>query len=424
MTIKLMFADNGTILGCQIVGIKGVDKRIDLISMAMRTGLKAQDLTGVEAAYAPPYSSAKDPVNFIGFIVEDILNGLTAPVQADAMPENAVVVDVREPGEQELGAIPGAIFIRLADLRKNLDKLDKNRPIVCCCAVGLRGYIAELILRQNGFDAHNLSGGYRTWKMFYPDDLPAPTPKSAPAVAVASKGTLDVRSLPCPGPVMKLRGTMENSQPGDAYHVLAALTFEGDLKKWVAANNHTLGNFQRLDDHLEADVIKGMPKQQAVSDVNAQKQLSIVLFSNDFDKAMAALILANGFAATGTKVNLFFTFWGLSVLRKNPAIPVKKNLISKMFGWMLPSGAKKLALSKMNMMGMGTAMMKSVMKQKNVQTLPELLDGAHKAGVRFIACEMAMDVMGMKVEELDYVDEVAGVATFAALGSEGGVLFI
>ena len=144
----------------------------------------------------------------------------------------------------------------------------------------------------------------------------------------------------------------------------------------------------------------------------------MVVFSNDFDRAMAAMILANGFAAAGTKVNLFFTFWGLSVLRKNPAPPVKKNLISRMFGWMLPKGAERLALSKMNMMGMGSAMMKSVMKRKGVLTLPELIRSAREAGVRFIACDMAMDVMGITRDELIEVDEVAGVATFAALAEE------
>ena len=151
----------------------------------------------------------------------------------------------------------------------------------------------------------------------------------------------------------------------------------------------------------------------------------MVVFSNDFDKAMAALILANGFAAAGMKVSIFFTFWGLTVLRKNPAPKVRKDLVSRMFGWMLPTGARKLALSKMDMMGMGTAMMKQVMKKQKVMSLPELIESARAAGVRFIACEMAMDVMGLRREELIEIDEVAGVASFAALARESGTtLFI
>jgi peroxiredoxin family protein len=137
------------------------------------------------------------------------------------------------------------------------------------------------------------------------------------------------------------------------------------------------------------------------------------------------MVLANGLAASGAKVSIFFTFWGLSVLRKNPAPPVKKNFISRMFGFLLPRGASKLTLSKMNMLGMGSVIMKRVMKQKSVLTLPELMASAKEAGVKFIACDMAMDVMGITREELLEVDEVAGAATFAALAkNSNNTLFI
>ena len=149
------------------------------------------------------------------------------------------------------------------------------------------------------------------------------------------------------------------------------------------------------------------------------------MFSNDFDRAMAAFILANGLSAAGMKVSMFFTFWGLSVPRKNPAPAMKKKIVSRMFGFMLPKGPEKLALSKLNMMGMGSAMMKSVMDRKHVLSLPELIRSAREAGVRFVACDMAMDVMGITREELNDVDEVAGVATFAELvKSSGTTLFI
>ena len=130
-------------------------------------------------------------------------------------------------------------------------------------------------------------------------------------------------------------------------------------------------------------------------------------------------------AASGATVGIFFTFWGLSALRKDPAPAVKKNLLSRMFGMMLPKGAKKLALSKMHMAGMGTAMMKHVMADQNVPTLPELLKQARELGVKFIACDMAMGVMGVTREELIDVDEVAGVASFVALAKQSNnTLFI
>ena len=155
------------------------------------------------------------------------------------------------------------------------------------------------------------------------------------------------------------------------------------------------------------------------------KKTTIVLFSNDLDKAMAGFILATGFASLGHEVSVFFTFWGLNILRKNPGPKVKKDILSKMFGMMMPKGAKKLALSKMHMAGMGTAMMKYVMNSKNVDSLPTLIKQAQEMGVQFIACEMAMDVMGISQEEmLDGVD-TAGVANFAALAEQSGTtLFI
>jgi peroxiredoxin family protein len=159
--------------------------------------------------------------------------------------------------------------------------------------------------------------------------------------------------------------------------------------------------------------------------VSGQHSAAIVLFSNDLDKAMAALIIACGMAAAGAKVGIFFTFWGLSVLRRNPAPTVRKSFLGRMFGMMLPKGANKLVLSKMNMGGMGTAMMKHVMAQQNVTTLPELLRQARELGVRFVACEMAMDVMGVTREELVEVDEVAGVASFVAMAKHSNnTLFI
>ncbi len=139
---------------------------------------------------------------------------------------------------------------------------------------------------------------------------------------------------------------------------------------------------------------------------------SMVVFSGDLDKALAAFIIANGAAAMGRKVTMFFTFWGLNVLRKDEKINVKKNFMEKMFGAMMPRGSKKLKLSKMNMGGMGSAMMKKIMKDKNVDSLEAVIKQAQNNGVRMVACTMSMDVMGIKEEELLDGIEYAGVATF------------
>ena len=164
MDIKLIFSDDGEIYGAQIIGQKGVDKRIDSIAQAMFNGLKADELGQLELSYAPPFSSAKDPVNYLGFVASNVLSGKSTPVYADDIPSGAVILDVREPSEVAAGKIPNSINIPLGQLRKRLSELDKSKLIVASCRVGLRGYLAERILKQNGFNAANLSGGYLTWK--------------------------------------------------------------------------------------------------------------------------------------------------------------------------------------------------------------------------------------------------------------------
>ena len=139
---------------------------------------------------------------------------------------------------------------------------------------------------------------------------------------------------------------------------------------------------------------------------------NFVVFSGDLDKTIAAFIMANGAAAMGREVTMFFTFWGLNALRKANAVKPKKSLIEKMFGMMMPEGSSKLKLSKMNMGGMGTAMMKKVMKDKNVDSLETLMKSAMDNGVKLVACTMSMDVMGIRKEELIDGVELAGVASY------------
>ena len=152
---------------------------------------------------------------------------------------------------------------------------------------------------------------------------------------------------------------------------------------------------------------------------STQDELTILMFSGDFDKAMGAFIIANGASAMDVKVTMFFAFWGINVLRRDQPPPVKKDFMSRMFGWMMPRGARRLALSKMHMMGMGTKMMKGVMASKKVLTLPQLIEyAAIDENINLVACEMSMDVMGIHKEELIDGVELAGVGTF--VGSATG----
>jgi peroxiredoxin family protein len=152
---------------------------------------------------------------------------------------------------------------------------------------------------------------------------------------------------------------------------------------------------------------------------------TIIVFSGDLDKAMAAFIIANGAAAMGNEVTMFFTFWGLNILRKAKGAKVKKTFLEKLFGWMMPRGPEKLGLSKMNFCGLGPRMMKLMMRQKNVNTLPELIEQAQALGVKIIACSMSMDIMGIHPEELIDGIEYAGVASYLGEADEANVnLFI
>jgi len=170
MTIKTIFEkDTGKILGAQIVGFGGVDKRCDVLATAIRAGMTGFDLAELELCYAPPFSSAKDPVNMVGFVIENTLRGLVKNFHwhdVEKLPRDGsvTILDVREPSEVLRGKIEGSINIPLDDLRDNLEKLDKTKPVYVYCFSGLRSYIACRMLTGRGFDAYNLSGGYRLYK--------------------------------------------------------------------------------------------------------------------------------------------------------------------------------------------------------------------------------------------------------------------
>ncbi|AST93196.1 DsrE/DsrF/DrsH-like family protein [Sutcliffiella cohnii] len=156
-----------------------------------------------------------------------------------------------------------------------------------------------------------------------------------------------------------------------------------------------------------------------------RKKTTIILFSGDYDKALAAYIIANGAAAYDHEVTIFHTFWGLNVLRKEELVPVSKNFIEKMFAKMMPRGANRLALSKMNMAGIGPQMIKGIMKKHNVQSLPSLIEMAREQDVKIVACQMSVDLLGLKEEEMLEGIEYAGVGAYLADASEGNVnLFI
>ena len=439
MVIKLLFSMDGRkIYGAQIVGREGVDKRIDTIATVLRLGGSVNDLESLELSYAPPYSSAKDPVNMAGFTAANVLAGIVRFSDWDVIEKNqgALLLDIREEAEVTAFEIPGAVNIPLGQLRSRLNELDKNQEIITFCAVGVRSYNAARILMNNDFtNVKVYPGGTKFYRSTHPEEMPEVTviPSSAPAEkkeVIMKTVSVNCSGLQCPGPIMKVFETIKEMQDGEMLEVTASDPgFQADIVSWCRRTGNTLVSNEKRGSEYVAVVQKGMgsvpvqPRETKVVDTPEGK--TIIVFSGDLDKVLASFIIANGAAAMGRKVTMFFTFWGLTALRKPEKQPVKKTFIENMFGSMLPRGTGRLHLSRMNMGGMGTAMMKKIMNDKNVDSLETLMKKAMDSGIKIIACTMSMDVMGIKQEELIDGVELGGVGTYLGDAEESNVnLFI
>ena len=444
MAVKVTFSPkDGRLYGAQIVGCDGVDKRIDEFALVIKQGGTVADLTRLEHAYAPPFSSAKDPVAIAGYVAGNILSGKMTPLYwrelKDADLSQVTLVDVRTPDEFELGAIPGAVNLPLDELREHLDEIPRDKPVWVYCGVGLRGYLASNILKDNGFkEVRNLIGGLKTYKaaitsVRLPDvDSAAPkrpvecacAPSDEPVAKVIKVNACGVQ---CPGPILKLKKGMETLQPGECLEVSATdAGFPRDAEAWCRTTGHRFLSKAEENGVYRVRIAKEEASAPSVQpQAGGGKGKTFILFSDDLDKALATFVLANGAAATGEKVTIFFTFWGLNAIKKERKPAVQKDFFGKMFGLMLPSDSRKLKLSKLNMLGIGGKLMRHLMKQKGVDSLESLRQQALDNGVEFIACQMSMDVMGVKREEL--LDEVSigGVATYMNRADEANVnLFI
>ncbi len=440
MTIKLIFNDEGKVLGAQVLGYEGVDKRVDVIASVIGMNGTVTDLTELELAYAPPYSSAKDPVNMAGYIAENILKGMVTLIRVDELAqldkENTVILDISTPTEYDTGHIEGAISIPLEELRNRLGELDKEKEIIVYCHVGQRGYIANRILRQNGFKVRSINGGYKSFiqQNFKPGQSDFSISKDTEFVMEMVDKELDAKGLCCPGPLLRVKASMDNMEQGETLKVTATdLGFYEDIIAWSKRTNNELLNVNREGTSIVAYLRKGIQvaktsvavTNSAFGAATANDNKTIIVFSGDLDKAIASFIIANGAAAMGKKVTMFFTFWGLNILRKPEGASVSKGFMDKMFGFMMPRGSQKLGLSKMNMMGMGAKMIRSVMKNKNINSLEELIKTAIDNDIEIVACQMSMDVMGLHKEELIDGIKVAGVGYYLGEAEDSNVnLFI
>lgn len=448
LTLKMLFDKEGKIFGGQIVGQDGVDKRIDTLAATMKLNGTIYDLAELELAYAPPFSSAKDPVNMLGFVAENILRGFISFIEWDEVDalladagkkDDYILLDVTEEMERMVFSIPNSYHIPLGQLRKRLGELDREKLIIPYCTIGVRSYNAARLLSQNGFEKVTmLSGGTSFYKSMHED---AKKITSISGIVKEEKKeisevlsdqeikVLDCCGLQCPGPIMKVHEAICAMKEGEVLKVSATdMGFAADIDSWCRRTGNTLIKTERQNKENLVYIKKGKESctlETETRTVDTPQGKTIIVFSGDLDKVLASFIIANGAAAMGRPVTMFFTFWGLNALRKTESPAVKKSFIEKMFGIMMPKGSKKLKLSKMNMAGMGTAMMKKVMHEKNVDSLEQLMRHAMDSGIKLVACTMSMDIMGITKEELLDGVELAGVASYLGDAEESNVnLFI
>ncbi len=435
LTIKLIYDLEGKVLGAQALGYEGVDKFIDVIATAIKFGATVEDLQELELAYAPPFLSAKSPANMAGFVAQNELTSFVENFRAEELTNfdssKNILLDIRDSLELETGYIQNSINIPLDELRKRLSELDKSKEIWVYCAVGLRGYIAARILMQHGFKVKNLLGGYKIYDMgkYKAKEIEQNIVKECPScsiddIAFENIVEVDACGICCPGPLMKAKQTMDTLNFGDIMKIKASDPgFFEDVKAFAKRTNNELLEVKKDKGIVSASIRKGI--SSPLEPISQKDGKTLVVFSGDLDKAIASFIIANGAAAMGKKVTMFFTFWGLNILRKEEAVKVNKTLIEKGFGWMMPKGSKKLQLSKMNMGGLGAKMIRMVMKDKNVESLESLIEAAKKNGVNLVACTMSMDVMGIKEEELISGVNFGGVGYYLGEAEDANVnLFI
>lgn len=437
LTLKLTFApDTGRIYGAQCVGVDGVDKRIDEIAMLIKRGGTVRDLVRTEQAYAPPFSSAKDPVAIAGYVACNTLDGVMPVVTwrelAAADRSEVCLVDVRTPEEYALGTIDGAVNIPLDDLRGRLGEIDRDSDVIVFCAVGLRGYLAQRILLGRGYRrVRNLAGGYKTYSLATQKVEPV---EGQPCGQAEDSGAesgdmlrLDACGLQCPGPIMQVKNAVDGMKDGQRIEVRATDPgFARDAESWCRSTGNKFVSKTSEGGYHTVVIEKREACGSAVTPAAGEsRDKTFIMFSDSLDRAIATFVLANGAAATGGKVTIFFTFWGLNVIKKRRKPHVEKDIFGRMFAWMLPSDSTCLHLSKMSMLGLGDRLMRHIMRRKNISQLEELMREAVYNGVELIACQMTMDMMGISRDELIDGVTVGGVATYMERAGNSGVnLFI
>ena len=395
ISIKALYnKENKQILGAQAVGISGVDKFIDVMATSIKFKATIDDLAELELAYAPPFLSAKSPANMVGFIGQNIEDDLLEQVFMEDLKKydekKTIILDIREELELIGGKFDNSINIPLSELRKRYTELPKNKEIWTYCAVGLRGYIATRCLSQKGYRVKNLAGGIKSEeKVIVNTQKESSLTKEGNSNIEKEEDYLDLSGLSCPGPLVKIKEKIDKLGEDEKLKVkVSDPGFYNDIQAWSKVTKNSLLSLDKKDGLTYATLQKGqtskvIEKNQENVIIEDNSNMTMVVFSGNLDKAIAAFIIANGALTMGKKVTMFFTFWSLSILKKKNL--AKKSFIEKMFAMMLPKNSQDLPVSKMNFFGIGAKMIRSVMKKKNIMSLEELIKKAIDSGVNITA---------------------------------------
>ena len=334
------------------------------------------------------------------------------------------LIDLREPDEVLVNGIEGAVNIPFSGGYSKLDTIPNDKPVIVFCRVGDWSEQFADILSDRGYDVSTLDGGYNAYRALLNGEEKSASGPQAQNSPEKEPVLIDAKGLKCPGPIVKVADYLRDKAVGET--IIAEATedaFASDIRVWCDRTGNHLDSLATENGVIRAQITRADKRETAP--VKEKNDKTFVVFSGDLDKTIAAFIIANGAAAMGRKVTMFFTFWGLNILRKRKKVKVVKTFIERMFGFMMPRGTTKLSLSRMNMGGAGAKMIRGIMKKKGISSLEELVESAKAHGVRIVACQMSMDIMGIHQEELIDGVELGGVATFIGYGEESDMsLFI
>lgn len=325
------------------------------------------------------------------------------------------LLDVREPYEYETGYVKGAENISVNGLEDRLNELPKDETIHVYCQKGKRGETAAEILQRNGFDAVNLDEGFSAYTGKY--DTSYEAENTSDSFISDDRIIIDASGMQCPGPLLKVNEIMGEMKPGEQMEITVTDTgFCTDIEAWAKKTGNAVLKNETVDHKVSVVLEKNRRQPEKNAEGHHLEETkdgaTMVVFSGDLDKALASFIIATGAKSMGKDVTMFFTFWGLNVIKDPKAPVVEKKGLDKAFSMMMPKSAEKLPISKMNMFGMGSKMIKYVMNKKRVDALTEMIDKADKLGVKMIACTMSMDIMAVRKEELLPGVELGGVGTY------------